>query len=460
MGLGGRMMERKDILDRQGYVEGLLQFVNCLSDENSSCSFAIDGGWGTGKSYVLNMFEEQLDEIQSEKTADNKFLVFHYNCWRYDYYDEPAIAIVASMIDKIESEEAIGTAESDKFVRAGWNVAKDQILKIAGEFTKNKIGINLVELTKDLEDQVENGEVEKNSFDKLFAFRKTLESTRKYLKELAEYKSIVFVVDELDRCLPMYAIKVMERLHHIFEGIENITVIMAIDRKQMHYSITQIFGKGTDVDNYLKKFIDFTFVLDTGKVSQTVFEKYQEYFGMFSEKSEEDRNYLIKLYQNIYQGIDIRTQEKLISRARLVHHIVCKDQEKDIALLCFELLWIFLNNRQQQNVIYDLVLNNEFTYSQVSELLGKNLADYLKKIESELGGGVTTIYNGMSYRKLEETVYDRMFWIMAAITGDIKGETCQKYHFKKVNEYTDEVGAARKFVEIAEKMSMGALREA
>lgn len=452
-------MERKDILDRQGYVDGLLQFVNCLSDESSSCSFAIDGGWGTGKSYVLDMFEEQLDEIQSEETADNKFLVFHYNCWKYDYYDEPAIAIVASMIDKIESEEAIGSAESDKFIRAGWNIAKDQILKIAGEFTKNKIGINLVELTKDLEGRVENGEIEKNSFDKLFAFRKTLESTRKYLKELAEYKSIVFVVDELDRCLPMYAIKVMERLHHIFEGIENITVIMAIDSRQMHYSIKQIFGEGTDVDNYLKKFIDFTFVLDKGKVSQTVMEKYQEYFGVFSEKSEEDRNDLIKLYQNVYRGVDIRTKEKLINRARLVHHIVCKEQKRDVALLCFELLWIFLNNRKQQHIMRDLIMNSEYTYSRVMELLGRDLAEYLKKIESELGGGITTIYNGMSYRKLEEDVYGRMFWIMAAVTGDLKGKVCEKYHFENADEYTGEVEAARKFVEIAENMSMGALRE-
>ena len=41
----------------------------------------------------------------------------------------------------------------------------------------------------------------------------------------AKDKTIIFVVDELDRCLPEYSIKVLERLHHVFEKTSNIQVI-------------------------------------------------------------------------------------------------------------------------------------------------------------------------------------------------------------------------------------------
>lgn len=32
---------------------------------------------------------KQLEVIQKEETADDWYFVFHYNCWQYDYYEEP-----------------------------------------------------------------------------------------------------------------------------------------------------------------------------------------------------------------------------------------------------------------------------------------------------------------------------------------------------------------------------------
>lgn len=65
-----------------------------------------------------------------------------------------------------------------------------------------------------------------------------------------------------------YAIKVLERLHHLLKGIPNITVIIAIDQKQLENSVKQIFGEKTEASQYLKKFIDFTLKLDKGKMTK------------------------------------------------------------------------------------------------------------------------------------------------------------------------------------------------
>ena len=45
------------------------------------------------------MFEEQAKRIGNEGP---RYILFHYNCWEYDYYEEPLVAIVASILDQID----------------------------------------------------------------------------------------------------------------------------------------------------------------------------------------------------------------------------------------------------------------------------------------------------------------------------------------------------------------------
>ncbi len=46
------------------------------------------------------MLEEKLASYKD----GNQFLVFHYNCWKYDYYSKPLIAIVSAMQEGIDEE--------------------------------------------------------------------------------------------------------------------------------------------------------------------------------------------------------------------------------------------------------------------------------------------------------------------------------------------------------------------
>lgn len=96
-----------DLLDRQKFVDKMIQVTETLSEKKKNASYAINGSWGVGKTFVLNMFEEQILSNQSEVTATDKYLLFHFNCWNYDYYEEPLIAIVASILDQIEEKEHI-----------------------------------------------------------------------------------------------------------------------------------------------------------------------------------------------------------------------------------------------------------------------------------------------------------------------------------------------------------------
>lgn len=98
-------MEKIDILGRESFVEHLMKLMNNITETKSSTCFAINGAWGCGKSFVLDLFEQQLNQFHSEENMSGKYFVIRYNCWEFDYYDEPAIAIVASIISVIEKKQ-------------------------------------------------------------------------------------------------------------------------------------------------------------------------------------------------------------------------------------------------------------------------------------------------------------------------------------------------------------------
>lgn len=168
------MSERLDVLNRDVFVENLVQLVNCLSDKEQGCCFGLDGAWGSGKSFVIDKFEEKLKCIQSEKTKTDTYFVFHYDCWKYDYYDEPAIAIIAAMLDATDKELSMFSEGVENAKRLGLETVRKTLKTIAGELCKNKIGIDLVDLASSILE--EHDKEREQHFDRMVKFnKKTLE---------------------------------------------------------------------------------------------------------------------------------------------------------------------------------------------------------------------------------------------------------------------------------------------
>lgn len=351
-----------DLLDRGSFIDNVIKVVEQLSENKKGCCFAIEGGWGVGKTFVIEEVEERLKETQFEETNTDKYFVFHYNCWQYDYYEEPAIAIISAMIASIQKDNVIANEDLDNTVKAGCKIAVDKLKEIAGAFIENKIGVNLISLADEVIEKKEEAGKAAYEFDDLFTFSQTIERTRENFQEIAKERTIVLVVDELDRCIPQYAIKVLERLHHIFYGLENVVVIMAIDRKQLNHTVEEMFGAkndddSMDVEKYLKKFIDFSMVLDYGVISKLPSDKYAPYFRQFSNRHNYDNEDIIKLFSMLFSKIDIRSQEKIIEKANLVHTLICKDVI-DISVMFFEIIFEVLKSWGVEDLGYALGVNN------------------------------------------------------------------------------------------------------
>lgn len=376
---------KQDILNRTEFVDRIVNFVNALSDMNKGACFAIDGKWGSGKSFVLDMIESKLCDIQSEQTADNKFLLAHYNCWQYDYYEEPAVAMVAALLDCIENEETVFNPDIDGKIKAAWSLFKDDIKKMAGKFSENHIGVNVIDVFEKFQN-AEKTLIEKNTdYDSMFAFRETMEAARKTLTTIAEEKTIVFVVDELDRCMPSYAIKVLERLHHFFDGIDNVVVMIAVDSTQLNHSVKQIYGEKTDEKAYLKKFITLTFKLDVGEIQNGIYKKYDSYFSMFDLKNQADRQQLEEIFNILWEGTSIRIQERAIEKAVTIHKM-CSSEICEPSIALYEIISVRFKNQYGRSLHWIPQINH-MTYGGLEQTLSKKTVAYLKEMQKKASTG-------------------------------------------------------------------------
>ena len=333
-------MDKLDILQRDEFVKQLERMIENISANKSSTCFAINGKWGCGKTFVLDMLQEKLEAKQNEETADNKYFIIRYNSWAYDYYAEPVIAIVASMVKIIESK--IKLLPDSEIKSKGLGILKASgiaLLGLTNGLIKSTFGLDAQKVYETYEKGKEAGALayeKKHAYDVYFDLNKVMEELANTLKSIREEYTIVFLVDELDRCMPEYAIKVLERLHHLTEGKSNIITVISMDKDQLKKSVKKIFGIDNS-DKYLEKFIQFEVKLDYGNISESILDKYPDYIALFDKDIFPFDEPVEECLQAIFKDIDIRTQEQLVHKAMVAHKLLYSGK-KDYSFMCMELL--------------------------------------------------------------------------------------------------------------------------
>ena len=114
------MKMNQDCLSRQPYLDLLKSIVEKQKENPSGYAFAIDGDWGSGKTWMLNTLKNML---LSEK--DNEYLIFHYNAWENDFYEEPLVALLSVMIEKLNE-----VTSQNHFMKRPWMNYCNKFLQI------------------------------------------------------------------------------------------------------------------------------------------------------------------------------------------------------------------------------------------------------------------------------------------------------------------------------------------
>lgn len=272
----------KDKIGRKEFVDKIASCVDHLADKQNIC-IAIDGEWGSGKSFVMEKLYERLN-------ADDNYLVVRYDAWECSFYDEPLFAIFGSILDCAKEKLSLLPGGKKGLKAVGKEIGKDALEELSKK--SGKLG-NLATFIKGFLKYIgiyKNGATIDTSDERSKEFK----SYQSYLKEvqdsLNEYTThsdyrgkknkLIVLVDELDRCLPDMQLKILERLHHLFD-VKSCAVVCAINAGRVADNMNAAYG--VDGYEYLRKFFDLTYRLEmlSNVYLQNLMNDFEQVFNKF-----------------------------------------------------------------------------------------------------------------------------------------------------------------------------------
>ena len=246
----------EDKIGRTEIVDKICSLVDNLQKDKHFC-LALNGDWGSGKTFVMQMIEEKLK-------THAEYTVIKYDAWENNFYSDPLISILSCVIYGLQNKLSE--------MQGGMAVIKEigSQIKDAALQDNGKIGV-LARAIKGIADLVKlfNKPFTKDTDGKNISGFKSYQNLLKEVKdklnlitEYEEYRDkqnkLIILVDEIDRCLPDEQLKILERLHHLF-GVKNCAVICAINKNCIAQNVKITYG--IDGNEYLRKFFDFNYGL-------------------------------------------------------------------------------------------------------------------------------------------------------------------------------------------------------
>lgn len=251
---------KDDALERKALIEDL---STLLSSTTEPLVFALNAPWGTGKTTFIKMWKEYLE-------AEKDINCLYFSAWEDDFSNEPLIAILGELNTYIIENFSEASTIENKF---------DKTVKLGGKIIKRGFPAFIKGMTSGVLDidsgyEAAAGAITEESTKELIQqYSKEKELTSQFkdtihelLSEIDAEKPFVVFIDELDRCRPLYAIELLERIKHLF-GIEKLIFILSIDKQQLSESIKSQYGN-IDTNNYLRRFIDIEYKLEKGNIEK------------------------------------------------------------------------------------------------------------------------------------------------------------------------------------------------
>jgi len=206
---------KKDELRREGFAESILEDIKSKKDIEHSYNYGLVGEWGSGKSFLMEMMYEKM------QNEPEMFITFYFKPWETPNEKEFAVQILGGIRSKSDNQEL-----------------------------KNKIGRFLTKIETDSSD------ILTKTFTTFFAWLMSDDSSIDDIKkDLSAYlkinnKRLVVFLDDLDR-LDQSEIKELLRLMRNTFDMPYLFFIVGYDR---NYIRKTLGFKELEFDNYISKF--------------------------------------------------------------------------------------------------------------------------------------------------------------------------------------------------------------
>ncbi len=372
---------------------GREKFVNVLTDRvkggMSPYTISINGDWGTGKTFLLQRWRQQLE--------NEGYKAIYYNAWEDDFFVNPLVSIIGQIATNIEDNSFKSLIDNVK------EIANSLIVKKI----LNRVGLSKEELKSEIGNTIDEYSKEISQIKKL---KESLETLTTKIEEETGHP-LIFIIDELDRCRPTFAIEILERIKHLF-NIPGIIFVLGMNRIELEKSIKHVYGN-IKSEEYLSRFYDINLTLIAPKSSNY-------YLHLINTNKEALNNInvhgLIKSCSDIFDYLDISIRDTEYCFRVLCFILNTKisyKKREGWAVACVivillritnsELYWRFIQRKSSSieviNYIYEFILKsgNNDTES-VDNTVIKEIYALANSMERE-----TIVREAVSYQR--STVY-------------------------------------------------------
>ncbi|UWQ78919.1 KAP family NTPase [Leisingera sp. S132] len=286
---------KHDQLNREETGDKLSDLVERIDDP---LVIALDGAWGSGKSFFLKCWVGEHLKRQGNTTQ-----TVYFDAFQHDFLDDPLIALTGEIAERFrdpeagkqETDQARASARRSKLKKSAWAVSK-----AAGRIGLSAVTFGATEILSGMGDEIAKSaseeakaflssdagddEAEKfwNAHDARIA---AMEAFRLALTELTEpdetghpQRKLVIVIDELDRCRPDYALSLLEIIKHFF-NVDGVHFVLGVNLTELQNSVRARYGSGVDAETYLQKFISLYFAIPRRTKPNSKDELWENYFS-------------------------------------------------------------------------------------------------------------------------------------------------------------------------------------
>lgn len=351
---------QEDALDRNA---DLNSFCQLLSHSNLMNSIALDGRWGSGKTFFVkqcallinaknslsNIDKDIAESIlkvakQSnsfEGLTDNKLLAVYFDAWENDSNEDPVLALIYRIVQQLDLKTN------------GFDL--NHLAHVLGTIGDAITGRPITTVFECLN--------ERNILDEISKHEDLETTIKKFFEEVLFEKAeqLIIFVDELDRCRPSYAVKLLERIEHYFIN-ERITFVFSVNLEQLQHTIKNFYGNDFDACRYLDRFFDLRVSLP-----QVDMEKY--YLSLKLYNVEE----VCRVLRHISETLNLTIRElcKFYDLVNVSGMKSCFNETEDFMFKYIVTLCLALK-------ITDITLHDEF-------IQGKNVQPLLDLYDNDFG---------------------------------------------------------------------------
>ncbi len=220
-------------------------------------TIGIFGEWGTGKTSLMRMIEDYVRNHQ----AKSKVVTVWFNAWRYEKEEHPIVPLIATIVRALDKERELLQVFKD----GGKSLIKALRAVAYGFAVKSKVkvpGFSEIEasfVAKDMIDRYENMApdplLDRSLYYEAFEQLSAVNQERKI--------KIIVSIDDLDRCFPDQAIKLLESIKLVLSQPGFIFVLGVArsviegylqHRYEKEYGLKNFKGQG-----YLDKIVQLPF---------------------------------------------------------------------------------------------------------------------------------------------------------------------------------------------------------